>query len=352
MSPTPTELTEDPLFQLNVLLWLSQPLPEGSDIVPILHQQGFGVYAIAPRLAVPLDLRLAAQHANVAVQDAARPDVVLAREGDGRFALAECKRSSFGPASDTAEQARAFLLIAGPRAAEVLGLTSAQVRDSIQTYLLPEHQRNGLQATLEELTRTLASRRLPGAQFAILGLGLSEDALMIMTDSAGSMFYSLPQPAHKVMRLQANTDPRPLYFIPYDPDVDLSSRERIFCKRLLFERLQASVLVAIGRAVPPVELRLEINGLLNDAMFGMYALWENRDSARHMRQLCRQLMMSLSQAINTVAGGSVTYEPGRAWKVNMEDADQHERVTDAVTRFSCATLELRMEPEADLFDKP
>jgi len=52
------ELIGDPLFQLNALLWLTQPLPHGDRITPLFYQHGFTVYAIAPLLPVPLDLRL------------------------------------------------------------------------------------------------------------------------------------------------------------------------------------------------------------------------------------------------------------------------------------------------------
>ena len=48
MSPTKTEVISDPLFQLNVLLWLTQPLAEASAITPLLYQRGFSVYAITP----------------------------------------------------------------------------------------------------------------------------------------------------------------------------------------------------------------------------------------------------------------------------------------------------------------
>src|SRR5438309_1259630 len=131
MSPTKIDPVSDPLFQLNVLLWLTQPLPQESAIVPLLHQRGFSVYAIAPALVVPLDLQVAARQAQIALQPSARPDVVLTQESERKFAFTECKASSFGPNSSTAEQARAFLLTTGSRAAEVLGLDAAQVRDSI-----------------------------------------------------------------------------------------------------------------------------------------------------------------------------------------------------------------------------
>src|SRR5205823_3552170 len=126
-----TDRVSDPLFQLNVVLWLTQPLPQGSSIVPLLHERGFVVYAISPPLPVPLDLQAAAQSARVALQNSGRPDVLLAHPLERKFAFIECKASSFGPNSNTAEQARSFLLMAGPRAAEVLGLDPAHVRGSL-----------------------------------------------------------------------------------------------------------------------------------------------------------------------------------------------------------------------------
>jgi len=86
-------------------------------------------------------------------------------------------------------------------------------------------------------------------------------------------------------------------------------------------------------------------------MFGMYALWENRDSARHMRELCRQLMRPLVRAVNTVCAEAVTYDADTGWKFNLATVEQHRQVIDAVSRFSCETLDLRAEPERDLFEK-
>ena len=50
--PALSELIRDPIFQLNVLLWLAQPLPSGYGITSLLHSRGFDVYAIALRLSL------------------------------------------------------------------------------------------------------------------------------------------------------------------------------------------------------------------------------------------------------------------------------------------------------------
>jgi hypothetical protein len=343
-------LVSDPLFQLNVLLWLTQPLPEGSVITPLLYRRGFRVYAIAPALGLPLDVALAAQAAQVRVQHSGRPDVVLTHEQDRRFALTECKASSFGPSVEAAEQARAFLLMAGARAAEVLGLEASQVMDAIVAYAVPEAQKPALQPTLATLEGELSGQHLPAGRSTVMGLEVDPQELSVSFDDSGSAFFALPATKHSAMRLEPDTSPRPLYFIPYDPDLDLGNEERLFCKRVLFERIHSAVLVAVGRANPVASPVLSPHDLLNDAMFGMFSLWQNRDSATHMRALCRQLVQALAKAVNGEIPETFSYDQQTGWKISLPDADRHKRVLDAVARFSCETMNLHMTPERELFD--
>ncbi len=350
MISEPNELLKNPLFQLNVLLWMAQPLPEDYGITPLLYRRGFTVYAIAPLLPLPPDVRLATEQVQMSVQAGARPDVVLTQESARKFAFAECKASSFGPTSSTAEQARTLLIVAGPRAAEVLGLASGQVTDSLLTFVIPDDQRGPLAQTLADLHNELGDNRLPVGQFSLLGLLLADTDIEIVLDELGSCFFTLASGATPFMKLEEETDPRPLYFIPYDPDVGQSEQERVFCKRVLFERMHSTIVSAVGRANPPAELLLESRKILNDAMFGMYGHWENRESEKHMRGLCMQFMGALARAVNSVASGSMAFQPGEGWKVSLQNPEQQDKVVDGLTRFSCETLDLGIEPPPDLFD--
>lgn len=350
MNSTATELIKDPLFQLNALLWLAQPVTEVSEITPLLYKKGFTVYAIAPRLAPPPDQLLVAQEAHISMQQSTRPDVVLTREHDRRFAFAECKASSFGPTSSTSDQARALLVVAGPRAAEVLGLASGQVSASLLVFLIPKNDGELLAQTLSALVKELDGNGLPAGHFSVLGLSLSATDLSIVIDDLGSKFFALPSGSRPFMKLAPDTDPRPLYFIPYDPDVKQSENETALCKRILFERMQCSIVTAVGRAIPPTELVLESQKILNDAMFGMYDQWENPESARHMRKMCKEFMRNIEQTINDIAPGIVDFHPEEGWKISLSDEEQQESVLDALTHFFCEKLDLRGEPPPTLFD--
>ena len=351
MTPMPNELVEDPLFQLNALLWLAQPLPKKCEISPLLYQKGFMVYAIAPLLGLPPDLRLMAQEARINMQERVRPDVVLAHEGARKFAFAECKANSFGPTSSAAEQARSLLVVAGPRAGEVLGLAAWQVADSLLAFMTPQTEQGPLAQTLATLYKELDAAQIPGGQFSVLGLLLTETEVSIGIDERASTFFALPPGNNHFLRREPDTDPRPLYFIPYDPDINQSPQERKFCKRILFERMHCTVTAAVAHAHPPHELCLDCQKILNDAMFGMYDQWENRESARHMRRLCKQLMDALMQAVNSEAPNSITFQSREGWKIILQDSEQQEKVLGALRRFSCVTLDLRTEPDPSLFDE-
>jgi hypothetical protein len=346
----PNELIRDPLFQLNALLWLAQPMPSESEIRPLLYEQGFTVYAIAPLLGPPPDMRLAAQKAQISMQERVRPDVVLEHKSDRKFAFTECKANSFRPTSSTAKQARSLLVVAGPRAAEVLGLAPGQVADSLLAFMTAQSEQVPLTQTLETLSKELHAARIPAAQFSVLGLILTDAEISIAIDDQANAFFGLPKGNNSFMKREPDTDPRPLYFIPYDPDISQSPEERKFCKRVLFERMQSTVVAAVGRARPPCELHLNFEKILNDAMFGMYGQWENRESAKHMRQLCRQLMDALAQAVNSKVPNSITFQLDKGLRIILQNSEQQEKVLDVLTHFSSVTLDLQTEPQPDLFD--
>jgi hypothetical protein len=349
MTSNPNELIRDPLFQLNALLWLVQPLPSGTEITPLFYKKGFEVYSIALQLGPPLDVILLAQESNIAIQERLRPDIILVDKTSKKYAFIECKKSSFGPASDTSEQARTLLIISGIRAGEVLGLAAEKKINAIPLFALPEDERSSLVHTLDMLFRELKEKRIPAAKPSTLGLCLIDDNLCIVIDKLGSRMFGVPVGNNAFMKCEADTDPRPLYFIPYDPDVG-SSEEQAFCRRVLFERMHSTVISAIGRADPPVDILIESSKLLNDAMLGMYGHWGNQDSSRHMRRLCRDFMKALVEAANAQVLNSMLFCPEAGWKVSLPDHIHQEKLIDTLSRFSSETLTLPSEPLPSLLD--
>ncbi|MGH8057840.1 MAG: hypothetical protein ACREOH_11495, partial [Candidatus Entotheonellia bacterium] len=205
MLSMPGELIKDPIFQLNALLWLAQPLPDRQEIIPILYRQGFSVYAVAPLLSLPPDLRLAAQATAISLREGVRHDVILVQQGEQKFAFTECKADSFGPASSTADQARSLLLVSGPRAAEILALAQSQLSSSRLVFVVPEHSRSRLSQTLSSLQSELRADGMPVGEVAIIGLLLTASDLSLSIDSAGSQFFGLAAGTHPFTRVEPDT---------------------------------------------------------------------------------------------------------------------------------------------------
>lgn len=344
-----SELIRDPLFQLNSLLWLTQPLPTDGSFVPLFYQRGFTVHSIAPILAPPLDTLLVVKDKSIHANDRARPDVILKNDEQLKYAFVECKKESFSVSSSTAEQTRTLLLVSG-RTADVLGLQPAQVNESCLAFTLPEDCRVKFHRTINELRNELEDQSLSAGDTSIIGLNATDNQCSIDIDEYRSGFFGLPIGRTTYSIFDDDTDPRPLYFIPYDPDVDQTQEERMFCRRILFERMLSAVISAYGRTPPPTTIILKTESILNDAMFGMYLNWENRESAKHLRRLCKMFFNSLMQTVNQTASGAVVYDAEKGWKIESRDHQHQDNVLDLLSRFSCETLSVQNPQDSDLFE--
>ena len=347
---TMNDLVFDPLFQLNCLLWLTQPSPSVGSIRPLLYENGLVVHAIAPLLALPPDVRLKAVTEDN-MNDATRPDVVLTRERDRLFVFCECKSHSFSAASSNSRQARLLLAIVGNRVSDVLALNPDAVSSASLSIVLPEKEREPMLSTLQALETENAENGLPAGPFSVLGLTAAETHVSIVIDASLAGQLSLKPGTHTVIQMDAEEDPRPLYFIPYDPDSTghQSNKEKAYCKRVLFERMLVAIIAATGNASPPVTLSIRREDVLNDALFGMFDCWENRESARHMRKLCGHFMNTLAEAVNSEVQGVLISTPTGDWRITLNSNKEQQCIQGVLTSFSCETLALRSEPEPDLF---
>ena len=149
------ELIGDHLFQLNLVLWLTQPLPQGFAVRPIFKESGYLVHSISQPLALPIPIREKIRGKNISVQDGCSPDVILEKSEKNSFLLVECKKQSFGTNSTTSEQARALLLLKGRALCEALGLALDTIVENKIAYLTRDDQRSLLNDTCKSMITVL-----------------------------------------------------------------------------------------------------------------------------------------------------------------------------------------------------
>src|SRR5687768_14661512 len=94
MVSNPSELLDDSLFQVNLLLWMLQP-PHGSNIRPLLAEAGYKLRSIEEVLPLGPDLISRLKDAAIEAKENAAPDAILSTDQDEHL-LVECKASMFG----------------------------------------------------------------------------------------------------------------------------------------------------------------------------------------------------------------------------------------------------------------
>lgn len=345
---TPSDLIADPVFQLNALLWMASPSPSIGQYAPVLRNAGFGVLSIAPMLAPPPDVLLRLKETNLPFQERFSPDVILANDERRCFVLVECKSNSFNKMSSTAEQARTFLVVCGERLHEVLAVASIDIKSRSAAYLVPERVSSAMRETLDELDGELTFKRLPTGNCVLLTLNVEERGIHLLADQPAQTLMGIA-PSTCFVEIEAETDPRPLYFIPFEPNCDQSPEEREYCKRVLFERIHSEILGSVGRALAPVTISFDADELLSKATMGMYSFWEDRDARTHLKRLVRPLLRKLIEKVNDRNPDAFVETDINAWNLRVEKEIQ-ESLCDVLARFSCETMDLRAEPEPDLFD--
>jgi hypothetical protein len=201
-----------------------------------------------------------------------------------------------------------------------------------------------------EIRNQLLSKKLPVGKITLLGFAVGEEKMSVHFDKEAQSFFNLSTDIVDVRSVDKNTDPRTIYFIPYDPDIDQDAEEKAFSLKILHLRMLSTMIVGIGRAEIPSQKIFDYRVLLNDATLGMFEQWENKESAKHMRNLCKQFLTAIAKQIDGRIKRVVTVDDTPSWKFGIDTDETKEIVLDVLMRISPDTLELLPIPEPNLFE--
>lgn len=129
------ELLKDPVYQLNLLLWMAKDQPENEyRVFPLFHKLGFEIIYIENPFLFPDEIVIAIKNSDLEISNNPEPDLILGRDKDKKALYFEAKANNFEPVSSNAKQARAHLIAAGPVFSEVL----RPYESCLLCYVLPE----------------------------------------------------------------------------------------------------------------------------------------------------------------------------------------------------------------------
>ncbi|MDI6869269.1 MAG: hypothetical protein QMD88_06780 [Coprothermobacterota bacterium] len=352
MSLNIDELCKDPLFQINLAIWLAQPQPlEDYYVYPLFYKSGLNVYSISPKLSLPPEMVLETS-GKVDCQGAAKPDLVLEAENKKKLCILECKASSFSPESSTAKQART-LLIACSNIARVLAISERGEHKAILCYLTGLGDIGLMEDTLTVLAEEVKEKTSLGSgNHGCFVMRPSQSAIQMEYSQNVKDFLNLERdPPVEVMELKENTNPHPLYFIPYDPNIDQPKEEKKLCRRILFERILSYMISKIGGASVPSRITLTLEELLDNATFGIYEIWEDQSTKKYLRKLVQSNFLSeILKSIGESIRPTMPHGPDNELLFDLGDKATQEELLNHLQKFLPETLDLSKEIEPGLFD--
>lgn len=329
-----TDSSADPLFQLNTVLWMLQPLPNRPGALrPVLYDAGYRVRALGKSLTASADVeRVLATELDL--RGAPAPDVLASAPDDHPWPVFECKASSFGSESSTSKQATKILARANDLAL-VAGTPPGVALSGCVVYVTRRDQVDDLQATLTGLGGTLRAVDLEPAPSSAIGISVETGIGLVVGpvvgDLPGPAGDALAEPVTVLEAAGPDEDARPLYLVPFDPSIDQSDEERSACLRILLARARAQAASVLGRSPAPGNAILEAHQLLEDATYGLSKFWRDnkaRDAAAH------EVLKFVRAALGSLRKGTAPFvaegNGPRRLEVHLQSEDQRQGCAEAV----------------------
>lgn len=296
-------LAADPVFQLNVLLWALEDLPDITAVQPVLRRVGYRVESLGRPLLLPADARTASALRTVAGsadRSPCHPDLCLENQDHPVTLVVELKSSGFSQGSSNVRQA-VKLIVASHDLAESYAET--QPRPGHVVYGTVESDAARLAETLQGLRESVTSHAMPAAPAATVGISIDDEGARLST-SPGS---DLPAPAQRALQAAAvvlhrhgEDDIRPLYLIPWTPGIEGTQDPELQADgyRELTARIIVGAMAIVGQAIVPTTLDITGSMLLSRATFGVFDRWRDADR----RQFAAAATGVLTNALRSLGG--------------------------------------------------
>jgi hypothetical protein len=284
----PDEYLRDPVFQLNLLIWMAKEQPEDYwRIRPVFYELGFGFIYIEQPFPLPEILqKVLKQTTDILISTQPEPDMILGRSTDQKALYFEAKANSFSadsPNSPT-KQAYGHLLAVGPVFPEVL----KPLGSALLCYVLPQNKLRGMGTCLTKLTGRLNAKNFKPGPYSLHGLSIKQSktnkSLMYSLDVASKKYIGTSKSKFTIMNhLSEDTDPSPLLLV--FTDEDCPDRTKIgFYRRVVIDQYHAALLCRFHSNMVTLSCQVGVDELLEITTQGIweYLGWKRQKSLRNL----------------------------------------------------------------------
>ena len=268
---SPNEAIHDPVFQLNLLVWMAKDQPdEGFRVRPVFSRQGFQLHYIEQPFPFPTEMHgeivKIAEAKALEIKLGPVPELTIQRHTDGQAIYFEAKAQGFSPKSSNCEQSRGHLLACGPAFAEVHKPLTTVLLD----YVVPETDSVDMRNCLGQLNAELISAKLNTGEFAVDGLSVKETNLVYHVDEPVRAILPRDETEIAVMTdLNDDTDPSPLLLVYSDEDCPDAARRGHY-RRVLQNQALATLLCFLHGKAQGQVLEISAQELLIQTTIGVF----------------------------------------------------------------------------------
>ncbi len=351
------DIIGDPLYQLNLMLWLLQPLKNNYPLRPILKETGYELFAIAPPMPLIPEIRDKIAASSIQSAVVPEPDLLINRDGVKEFVIIECKRQMFGEESSTAEQFRGLLLQSGEQFNLAVGLERTADPLVNLVYISKHSTETNFTDGIIDIKNRLVNSGFQTLPVGLLGISHRENKIYICDEYNKGL---IPEDIKNVVRneimvqeFEASENPIPIFYIPWDPNVSQLPEMAEYCERVFLERLLSAFIVRIGKIYTPGMVEIFYDALLNEATMGFYEKWRAKDTGRRLRRAVRDLINKVINFSKGEAHKETLPPPRNGMKLTVDDEDDKESLIEAVTKFKREKgwIKTKEEEQALLFEE-
>jgi len=234
------ELLKDPVFHLNILLWMATEQPEDNYCVsPVFSKLGFEVILIEQPFKFPPEIITAINDSGLDISQGPEPEMLLGRlKSDNKALYFEAKANSFGLDSSNCRQARGHLVASGPVIHEVY----YPLESCLLCYLVPDERRSDMAQCLKSLTQQLKAEHLAPGPFSCHGLAVRDEKLFYSWDEAFKHHMGVDDNETSIIEnVTEDTDPTPLILLFTDEDCS-NQDNRNYYRKVVIDQVRAILL--------------------------------------------------------------------------------------------------------------
>lgn len=277
-------LLRDPVFQLNLLVWMAKDQPStGYRVRPFFFENGFRLVYIEQPFAFPDATAKAIDGSGLQIKKTPEPETILGRPADQKALYFEAKANSFGMDSSNSTQARGHLLACGPAFAETL----KPLERALLCYVVPQDGCDRMAECLVSLSTELRSATLAPGEHSVHGLGVSGMDLIYSWDQKFKQHAGVNgDSVAAIHELQDDTDPSPLLLVFTEEDCPNQERAG-FYRRVLINQVVAKLVCDLNLQQPEKPYVTTARDLLWQTTDGILD-YVGRERQTNMARIVRQ----------------------------------------------------------------